>query len=61
MVKANQKLGGPDAESQKRDPIDYEVHRNAMDEFKVKFIYERMRNEEGEHRVYVSDFLSPLR
>lgn len=46
------KEGDPDAENHRHDPIDYEIYRETIDNFKVKHIYERMRQEEAENNVF---------
>jgi len=35
-----------------RDRIDFEKHREAIDEFKVRMIYSRMREEEGKYHTF---------
>jgi len=46
------KKDDPDGENHRRDPIDYEIYREEIDKFKVKYIYERMREEEAENHVF---------
>jgi tRNA pseudouridine38-40 synthase len=40
-----------------RPPIDFEVHREAIDAFKQKYIYSNMRNIEDRRGLYASRFL----
>lgn len=51
----NQNLQPSDAEY--RFPIDFEVHRAAIDEFKQEQIYTRMRTSEDRSEVYVLPYI----
>lgn len=42
MATVNEKLSGPD-DPEYRPPIDFELHREKITEFKEKFIYKNMR------------------
>lgn len=41
VAKANEEI--PITDERYRPPIDFEIHRAAIDDFKQKFIYENMR------------------
>lgn len=45
----------PGGMTEHRDPVDFGLYQEEMEKFKVKFIYERLREEELETSVYVSN------
>jgi hypothetical protein len=55
ITAANEKLSGPE-DAEWRPPIDFEVHRAQIDEFKENVIYTNMRAIEEREGMYVYPF-----
>ncbi|KAG9046451.1 tRNA pseudouridine synthase 1 [Tulasnella sp. UAMH 9824] len=47
-----QKVSDEEKANRRRDEIDFSQHQNEIDEFKLKLIYERMREEEAKSNVF---------
>jgi len=51
ITTANQRIDDPN-DPEHREPIDFEVHREAIEKFKNEHIYSRMRAIEDKQAVY---------
>lgn len=54
LEKRKAKISPEEYELQHRDEIDFGIHQNEIEQFKLKHIYERMREEEAKANVCVS-------